>query len=478
MTSQLSSNPGWGTLTRRGAIGAMAAGGLGFAVFGPRRAREAPTGRVVIDYWEKWTGQEGEAMRAVVDAFNEGQDRIWVRYFSMSAIDQKALVSIAGGDPPDVVGLINHHLPQYVSAGALASLEELEQTYGREVDASIERAFGPDDFELSEAYYTPKIWRLMRYNGQVGGAPGACTTMALYYDRGAFRAAGLDPDRPPRTIDELDAADERLAVREGDKLVQAGFIHKEPGWWNWVWGFHFGGRLYDAESNTATAVEDENVRAYEWVQSYPSRYGSTRLVSFQSGFGNYNSAQQAFVDGKVRMVFHGSFVANVIERFKPRLDYAAAPFPVDERVYDPDRPIGLVESDVLCIPRSAKHPREAWEFVRFTQRRENLESIARRHAKPSPLRLVSDGFGEGHPNRSIDVHNRIAQSDRAFPKPVTRVWPQYEQEFNANFDAFWRAERPARDILADIQGRAQAIMDADAAKRRRRAGAGAGGRPA
>ncbi len=41
-------------------------------------------GRVIIKYWEKWTGFEADAMRAVVDDFNAAQDRIFVDYSSVS----------------------------------------------------------------------------------------------------------------------------------------------------------------------------------------------------------------------------------------------------------------------------------------------------------------------------------------------------------------------------------------------------------
>ena len=41
-----------------------------------------PAGRTVIRYWDKWSGWEAEAMRAVVDDFNRSQDRIWVEFSS------------------------------------------------------------------------------------------------------------------------------------------------------------------------------------------------------------------------------------------------------------------------------------------------------------------------------------------------------------------------------------------------------------
>ena len=87
----------------------MAAAGLGYAVFGPRRARAVPAGRVVIDYWEKWTGQEAQAMRRVVEAFNQGwQVEVGPMMKAGDYLDgldeipglREAAEALAGGDAP------------------------------------------------------------------------------------------------------------------------------------------------------------------------------------------------------------------------------------------------------------------------------------------------------------------------------------------------------------------------------------------
>ena len=51
-----------------------------FALCWPRAAHaEAPSGaRVHVKYWDKWTGFERDAIRAIVDDFNRAQARIFV----------------------------------------------------------------------------------------------------------------------------------------------------------------------------------------------------------------------------------------------------------------------------------------------------------------------------------------------------------------------------------------------------------------
>jgi ABC-type glycerol-3-phosphate transport system substrate-binding protein len=250
-----------------------------------------------------------------------------------------------------------------------------------------------------------------------------------------------------------------------------GFLHTEPGWWSWVWGFHFGGSLYDAQTGPAgraTAAAPENVAAYEWVQRTPRRYGTQALIAFQTGLGFYGTAEHPFLMGKVAMTNQGPWLVNNIRAFKPDLDYAAAPFPVAESIYDPDRPVGLLDADVLVIPRGARHPQASFEFVAFTQRPENAEALALAHCKNSPLAALSERFAAAHPNRSIAAHDAIARSPRAFLFPRTRTWPQYEDEFDNGLERIWRLTEPAASVLATIEQRAQGQLDRAEAGRRRR----------
>lgn len=439
-------------LTRRAALGTLGAAALGFAAFGPRGAPDKIDGRIVLDYWEKWTGHEGEAMRRIVDRFNQSQSRLFVRYFSMAGIGQKAMIAIAGGDPPDIIGLWNFSIPAYAEAGALLPLDDMAAEHG-----------------IRREHYAAAIWPLLTHRGTLWGTVNTCGSVALFYNRTLFREAGLDPDRPPRTVDELDQYNARLTQRDAaGALRRVGFILTEPGWWSWIWGYPFGGTLYVPQAERATAASAPNIDGYRWVQSYPERYGVQNLLKFQSGLGVYGSAEHPFLTGRVAMTNQGPWLANNIVRFKPDLDYAVAPFPVAASQYDPSRPIGLLDSDVLVIPRGARRPREAFEFIAYTQRQDVVEELSLAHCKNSPLRTVSDDFIRRHPHRDIGVHAAIADSDRAFMFPRTRVWPAYEEEFNSAMQRMWRLEATPEAALASVERVAQARIDEAAAQRRRR----------
>lgn len=454
-------------LTRRAAVASIVAAGVGFAAFGPRGQRSVASGRLVLDYWEKWTGDEAAAMQRVVDRFNDSQSLIQVRYFITAGIDQKALIAIAGGDPPDIVGLYNYNIPLYAETGAILPLDELGS---------------PETTGL--ARYAQGVRPILTHPDGTGrvrqfACPNTGGTLALYYNAAAFKDAGLDPARPPRTMSELDRAAAALDRREATgEYRRLGFTPTEPGWWPWAWGPYFGGSLTDAAARHALIDSPEHVAAFSWLRETATRLDPTRVARFGAGWGgSYDSPLNAFIRGEVAMILQGPWLANVINRVNPSLDYAVAPFPVADglpSIADAG-PVGLVEADTICIPRGSKHPEAAMEFIAFTQRQENVEYLSTKHFKSTVLDRSSDEFVSKHPNRGVAVHNAIAQSPRGFIASRTRQFPQIRAEMGSLMPAVWNTRERVGALLAKAQGNVQQLLDLEAAQKARRRGRGTQG---
>lgn len=447
-----------GAIARRTALSAMGAAGLGFALFGPRGTPTNSGNRLVLDYWEKWTSNEGEAMQSVVDAFNASQDRIFVRYIAIAGIDEKSQIAIAGGAPPDILGLWNWNIPAFAETGAIQPLDELGASFG-----------------VSPAIYSPGMAAVTTHKSRFYGAVNTGGTIALYYNKAHFREVGLDPEQPPRTIEELDEANRRLLKKNnaGD-ITRMGFHHREPGWWLFIWGYSFGGTLYDENADRALLDTPPIVAGYEWVRSYPREFGVNRLNEFRSSFGAYDTAQNAFLSGKISMVLQGPWLVNLMRKFNdgvllPEMDYGVAPFPVAASVYDPARPIALVDSDVLVIPRGVKNPEASMEFIAYTQRQEVVEFLSTVHCKPSPLKQSSEKFLANHPNTGVRVFDALAKSPRSFRAPYTRGWPQIRDSLIWVFDESWNLKREPAVLLEEANQKTQGALDRFALATQRRA---------
>jgi multiple sugar transport system substrate-binding protein len=455
-------------ITRRAALGALGAGAAGFALFGPRGRETIPAGRIVLDYWEKWRSHEGAAMQAIVDTFNASQTRIHVRMLVVSDIGQKSVVAIAGGRPPDIIGLYGLNIVPYAESGAILPLDDLAPAAG-----------------VRREQYLPGVHRVTMHQGKWWGTPNTSGSIALYYNRTLFREAGLDPDHPPRTVAELDEMHARLTTFDDKAITRAGFLQREPGWWSWMWAYHFGGRIYDEAANRATIDSPENIAVMRWMQSYPLRFnpkefsagaGATqdgRMPRFVESFGNYFTPENPFLTGKVAMIVQGPWVANLIQAYKPGLDYGVVPFPTIEGTDDAN-PVGALDMDVLVIPRGAKNPEASMEFIAFTQRQDMTEQLALKHFKTSPLAVASDEYRRAHPNRGIAVHEAILRSEKAYTPPRTRVWQQFKDEFDTRVKQIWQLEASPETAMTALQPRVQSLIDLARSQQQRRYGADRG----
>jgi multiple sugar transport system substrate-binding protein len=214
------------------------------------------------------------------------------------------------------------------------------------------------------------------------------------------------------------------------------------------------------------------------MRGYTEDLGLASVQAFRDGLGNYNTPQNAFLTGKAAMVVQGPWLANIINEFAPGLDYGVAPFPVVESLFDENAPVALIDTDVLVIPRGARHPEASMEFIAYTQRQAVTEYLATKHCKPSPLATCTEEFLANHPNKGIRVHNDLARSSRAFVCPQTRTWPQYKDAFDSAVQRIWKLEAPVAEILAGVQRSAQQAIDRAARLQRRREGGPPSGAPA
>lgn len=436
------------SITRRAALTTLASAGAAFTLWPYRGRATIPAGRTLLTYWEKWTGREGAAMQSVVDFFNQSQSRLWVHMVPISDIAAKAMVAIGGGDPPDIVGLYTYNIPGYAEAGAVLPLDDF-----------------PEPLDLYR--YTPGIRALLTHEGRQWAGVNTCYTLALYYNRALLRQAGHA--EPPQTIRQLDTVAETLTHKSPDgRIQQAGFLQNLPGWWPYFWPFLFGGDLYDFPSDRATIASPQCTAAFQWIRDTAARHGPAATTSFAASFGrSIHSAQDPFISGKLAMIVQGPWLANFIRAYNPALDYACAPVPVAGALFNPLLPTGLLEADILMIPRGSPHPEAAYEFLSFTQRTDIQEALATAHCKPSPFIETSPSFYESHPNPGVRTHDAIAKSPAARILPRTRVWKQYSDLTISAFDAVWAGADPAIE-LARVQSRAQALLDTAAARRKAR----------
>lgn len=116
----------------------------------------------------------------------------------------KTISAVQGGTPPDFAILGNSELYSLVTLDAIVPLDGfIAQDGGQEFIDDFLPAF------MANSYYEGQTWSI----------PYQRSTIIMYYNKDHFRAAGLDPENPPQSWEELREAAKALTVREADGNV-------------------------------------------------------------------------------------------------------------------------------------------------------------------------------------------------------------------------------------------------------------------
>lgn len=343
---------------------------------------EAPKGeKTVLTVWHTWGAGPGtDAMEKVVEMYNQSNDKnveINLQFVANKASGNtqtmdKLMASIAAGNPPEIALLDNFQIPTWAQQDALVKLDDLMAASGLSFD-------GIYDWASNGSHYKDAVYSIP-YNGD---------TRALFYNKDLFAAAGLDPEDPPSTIEELNEAAEKLTIMDGNTYKQVGFIP----WLNagkpiYTWGRNFGGDFYDADTNTLTVAKAENIEALQWEVDFAEKFGGKSFIEFANGLGS--GAQDAFVTGQVAMAVRGNFDIANMAQYNPDLNYGICPIP------------SKVEGEhatwaggwAFVIPRGAKNQELSMDFMKYMLSDEAQTVMAQDSASFSPRKSVSEAvFG-------------------------------------------------------------------------------------
>ncbi len=170
-----------------------------------------------IQWWHAMAGINGERVNRIARDFNAAQsDYEIVPVFkgnygkTMSA----AIAAFRARKQPHIVQVFEVGTATMMAArGAVYAIEDLMRDNGLPFDKSI--------------YLPAVISYYQRPNGDLLSMPFNSSTPVLWYNRDAFRKAGLNPDAPPKTWEEIASVSKRL-LGAG---MKCGFSF---GWQSWV----------------------------------------------------------------------------------------------------------------------------------------------------------------------------------------------------------------------------------------------------
>ena len=338
------------------ALALGACGGGGDEGGGGAGDETTTAGPVTIDLWHLETVANQTTLQGLIDRFNSSQDEVRVRpVFQGNATEVvlKVLTSLRSGDVPALVELVEADAQVMVDSGGITPVQEF-------IDA--------EEYDLSD--YDEKAVGYYTVGDKLQALPLAISVPMLFYNKVAFREVGLDPEKPPTTLDDVRAYSEKLLKVDGaGNVVRSGIaIEISPWWVEIVLGEH--GDLFvnnengrDGRATEAVFNGDAGQTLFRWWDEMIDRGLAFNVGRNPSGA----DALMAVASGRAAMAPSSSqalrSVMDVLERGIEGVELGVGPFPF---VAGGDGKPGMGSRGLWIMNRKSEaEQRAAWTFSKW-----------------------------------------------------------------------------------------------------------------
>ncbi len=316
--------------------------------------------RKLVRFWHRWQGDWEKQVQKIVQAFNESQTEYEVVAVSVPSggSDAKFILGVIGGDPPDLMSMFSGAVPNLAANHFLTPLETLMTP--EEKKGVFENSY-------------PAIRDIGMYKGSCYGITIGADLMALYVNCQQLREAGYDPDKFPKTLEELEEMGLKLNKYDSKgNLKRLGFLVSDIAYFT----HYFGGGFDVLDDGTLKLNTPENLRALQNIVDYRKKIGFDNVVRFQAGLNDIEGAASwAFMHGDLSVTYDGQWRVEELRKFKPDLEYRVYPIPPPKVGGTPLG--GQVGGNYMIIPISAKQKKGAWEFLKFWTGLDNPDRAAK-----------------------------------------------------------------------------------------------------
>jgi len=320
---------------------------------------------VDIVMWHSMNRALGDTLQTLTDQFNASQSDVKVTLVNQIDYVQtftKYKAGLSSGDLPDIVQLQETDQQQMIDTGTV-------------VPASV--CAKADKYSFSD--FLPRVISYFTVGGKQYAMPFNTSGPVLYYNKKAFTAAGLDPENPPKTLDDVRAAAEKLKANGVSAPLG---LKTEPGYFeHWR---ALANKTYVNNSNgrkaraTKTAYNDATgLEIFTWLSGMVKDGLATTNPDL--GTGNFDNLL-GIQSGSHAMAFDTSAALGTISTVlaggnAPNVELGVAPFPAPGKKATGG---ALVSGgELFMVNKSAPEKQAAaWKFLKFLDDPKNMTTWA------------------------------------------------------------------------------------------------------
>jgi multiple sugar transport system substrate-binding protein len=324
---------------------------------------------------------------------------------------------------------------------------QLPQRGADQIATNLQPYVDRDNFDSS--VFWDFAWNETLYEGSSYGIPFETDVRTLFWNKQALADAGLDPESPPETWEDLEAYADALDIQNEDgSWERIGFFPL------WNAGVDFWART-NGWQPVVDGVPNFDDPAYietlEWINGWIERYGGwENLQNFKASYGS--PPNDIFMSGAVPMIVDVAGYLSQLNFYRPRVENA------EGNMVNMDWGVSFIPyaeekanwsgGFALAIPQGAENPDAAWEVIKCMTGPAGQSSWARdtfaiptnREAASDPV-LMADPMWE----TIMGVMEHSQGSD------YVPEYPNYTQEINSRLDLVWSGDLTPEEMVQEAQ---------------------------
>lgn len=226
----------------------------------------------------------------------------------------KALAALNAGEPVQLSVLFSIDVFDLMDQDVILAFDDLAAT--------------DEDRQWLNSFY-PALMQNSIVDGKVYGIPFQRSTIVMYYNKDAFREAGLDPDNPPATWDEMVEAGKKLTKRDAaGNVIRWGLHVPSSGYPYWMFQAFAMQNNQVLMSDAGTEVFFDHPAVVESLEFWRDLAFTHEIMP--QGVIDWGTLRQKFLEGSTAMMWHTTGNLTPV-RNEASFDFGVAMLPAKER---------------------------------------------------------------------------------------------------------------------------------------------------